>query len=812
MKALHCKCTLTAAILIGVVVVNGRSAEEVVSVPLPGSSPRLNTSFGVRPLAFEPNVGQTDAEVKFLARGKGYQLFLTQREAVMVLPPPKADETPTGNSTALFESSPENSSSHVLRMRLIGAKAAPTVRGEEELRGKVNYFIGNDPARWRTNVPTFDRVRSAEVYPGIDLVYYGNEGQLEYDFVLAPGANPNQIAMEFEGAERLELGAQGDLIAWVAGRAVSWRKPVVYQEFDGQRIEIAGDYRLNDASLTYQAQAPHRIGFELAAYDHSKPLVIDPVLVYSTYLGGGGNDRPGFGTGSAIAADSQGNACVVGNTDSLNFPVKNALQSQPAGSIDAFVTKFSPSGQLLFSTYLGGNEWDLGQGVAVDSQGKIYIAGVTTSTNFPLVNPLQSALGGVVDAFAAILTPDGAAITFATYWGGAGGDAFTGVALDPAGNIYLAGWSSDQGVVINDFPVHNALQAQPAGGTDAVVVKLAVGGQSVIYSTYYGGSGNNDAARAIAADAEGFAYVAGNTDSYDLPVLSAYQPSLTGDLSVVGTPYSDFFYARITPDGANLVFSSYFGSYGTDGYPDLALGPHGELWLGGEAGPTSESLATPGSFQTSIPLWSHAGIVARFNATNGILEAATYLRHGSCSSIAVDAAGDVWVGGTATAGLALVDPLLTGFANVFYEEGSVAKLSSDCSRLLFSTYFGGPGRDASYGVSLCLDHEGNVLLFGDTESRTNFPLVNAFQSNLNGTSDAFVAKISMAEVLKMSRSGQTLSLSWPASATNYILEATTTLPAVSWATVTNTPTVTTNERSVQLPVTGTARFFRLRQP
>jgi hypothetical protein len=820
MKLPYRNCALATSLMLGAVAVNGQTFEEIVNVPLPDSSLRIDHSFGRRPLAFEPNVGQTDAEVKFLARGKGYQLFVTEMETVMVLHTPTAVESAERlevrhSFAALLES---GSSSHeifadgpasqVLRMRLIGADAAPSVCGDEKLPGKVNYFIGNDPACWRTNVPTFGRVRLADVYPGIDLVYYGNEGQLEYDFVLAPGANPNQIALEFEGSERLELDPHGDLVAWVEGRAVRWRKPVVYQESAGQRVEIAGDYRLSDASLTYQAEATRRIGFELAAYDHSKPLVIDPVLVYSTYLGGGGNDRYFWPSGGKIAADSQGNACVVGTTDSLNFPVKNALHPQRAGTTDAFVTKLSPSGQLLFSTYLGGNGAELGEGVTVDTQGKIYVAGWTYSSNFPLVNPLQETFGGLVDGFVAILSPDGAAITFSTYWGGVGDDGFNGVALDPEGNIYLAGLSDDHaGTVINDFPVHNALQAQPAGSQDAVVVKLEAGGKRVIYSTFFGGSGDpGESVNAIAADANGFAYIVGVTTSYDFPVLNAYQPSITGDITVAGFTYYDFFYSRITPDGSELVYSSYFGSYGGEGYPVLAFGPHGDLWLAGTAGITSEGLATPGSFQPSIPPNSYGGIVARFNATNGVLEAATYLNHNAPRAIAVDGAGDVWVGGTGE-GFPVVDPLLPGYG----DDAFVAKLSSDCSRLLFSTYFGGSGPDASYGFSLCLDHEGNVLLFGDTESKTNFPLVNAFLSNLNGPSDAFVAKISLSEVLKISRTGQMLSLSWPASATNYILEATTSLPALSWTTVTNTPTVTTKERIVQLTATGDASFFRLRR-
>lgn len=867
MKLLRCDLVSLVLASLGAAAFATGPVDEVLTVPLPGGAPKIDRSFGAQPLAFEPNLGQTDAQVKFLARGKGYQLFLTGQEAVMVLHTPAADEggksrrdggawqdaaaswggfgwfadrefpglpntfksgAGTPHSTTLRRgsdavvpvvSSADSRSLRVLRMRLVAANPSPPIQGDGGLTGKVNYFIGNDPARWRTNVPTFAKVRYRDVYPGTELVYYGNqEGRLEYDFVLAPGADPNQIALEFDGADRIELDTNGDMVAWVGGLPVRWQKPVVYQEFNGQRIKVACDYRLDGGSLTYEVKRSHRIGFELAAYDSSRPLVIDPVLVYSTYLGGSENDRPGYGAGRAIAADFQGNACVVGYTKSLNFPVTNALQPQRAGGDDAFVTKLSRSGELLFSTYLGGVGNDYAHAVALDLQGNIYVAGGTISTNFPVVKPLQAALAGSGDGYVATLTSDGATISFSTYWGGTVGDSFNGVAVDPAGNIHLAGGTGDSyGSMMNDFPVQNALQAQFGGGQDAVVVKLKVGGTGVIYSTYFGGSGGfrdgGEYASAIAADAEGYTYIVGRTTSYDLPFVNAYQAAITGDITVAGYPASDFFYARITPDGSGLVYSSYFGSYRSEEYPSLALGPRGELWLVGSVGANSEGLATPGSFQPSIPRDSWAGVVARFNATNGVLEAATYLQNGLCSSVAVDAAGDAWVGGWGYGtwggqGLALVDPLQSSQGN---SDAFVVKFSSDCSRLLFSTYFGGADADASYGLSLCLDPDGNALLFGDTESKTNFPLVNAFQTNLNGTADTFVAKISLSEVLKISRSGQTVNLSWPASATNYILEATTVLPTVSWTTVTNTPTVTTNERIVQMPLSGNARFFRLRE-
>jgi hypothetical protein len=846
--------------MLGAVAVNGQSADEIVNVPLPGSILRIDHSFGRQPLAFEPNVGQTDAEVKFLARGKGYQLFLTETEAVMVMGSPNASEAAERlgarqPSAALWdgfgfcenreftelsntfesgagaprsktltsgldapgsvECSPSPLHSRVLRMRLVGANDSPQVKGDAELPGKVNYFIGNDPARWHKNVPTFGRVQLAGVYPGVDLVYYGNEGRLEYDFVLSPGAEPNQIALEFDGADRIELDAHGDLIAWVAGREVRWQKPVVYQEFDGQRIEVAGAYRLDGGSLTYQAKGSHRIGFELAAYDRSQPLVIDPVLVYSSFLGGSGNEGYPYGAASSIVSDSQGNAYVVGHTDSLDFTITNALQSVVGGINDAFVAKLSPSGELLFSTYLGGavgtGPFDFASGVALDTAGNIHIAGHTLSEDFPLVGPLQSAFGGEWDAFVTILSYDGAEIRFSTYWGGTHAEAFYSVALDPSGNIYLTGLATEgEGESNTDFPVHNALQPQYRGSGDAVVVKLSAGGTGVVYSTYLGGS-RGEGGGCIVADAEGFAYIAGSTDSFNLPVTNAYQPRFTADGPGAGYYYDNMFYARITPHGSALSYCSYFAAKGYHRFEGLALGPHGDLWLTGQVDYQQSGLATPGAFLTSVPLDSYfKSIVARFNATNGMLAAATYLDRGVPHDIAVDAAGNAWVAGTALENLPLVDPLQAYSGEVSGRgDGFVAKISSDCSGLLFSTYFGGTEEDSI--SSLCLAPNGDVLLFGQTKSVTDFPLLNAFQPQLRGEGDTFVARISMGAALKMSRSGQTVILSWPIGATNFVLEAATSLPAGSWATVTNSPTVTATERSVQFPVTGDARFFRLRK-
>src|SRR5882724_689003 len=315
------------------------------------TDPRVNVSesYGKLPLQFEANRGQTDKQVHFLSRGVGYSLYLTSGEAVLVLSKPAADAKRVA-----------------LRMSLVGAARQPLVSGVEEQPGKANYLIGKDRSKWQTNVPTYAKVRYKNVYRGTDLLYYGNQRQLEYDFVLAPGADPNKIVLGFKGVERLEITAQGELVLHAAGGDVRQHKPVIYQNIDGVRREIDGGYVLKGAK---------RVGFQVAAYDRSRPLVIDPVLAYSTYLGGHG-----------IAVDTDGNAYVVGSTGSTAFPTTaGAFQPNYAGGYgDAFVTKLNSTGSaLVYSTYLGGSGWDRGHAIAVDTDGNAYVTGMTNSIDFP---------------------------------------------------------------------------------------------------------------------------------------------------------------------------------------------------------------------------------------------------------------------------------------------------------------------------------------------------------------------------------------------------------------------------------------------
>src|SRR5712691_2343021 len=323
---------------------------------------RVSESYGKLPLQFEANRGQTHKDVRFLSRGAGYSLYLTGGEAVVVLAKPNADAKRDARGAPTRPGAKAQVKSVALRMSLVGAARKPVVNGREELPGKANYFIGKDRSKWRTNVPTYAKVQYQNVYPGIDLVYYGNQRQLEYDFVLAPGADPRKIVLDFKDAEKLEIDAQGDLVLHAAGGDVRQHKPVVYQDIDGVRREIDGSYVRKGAN---------RVGLQIAAYDASRPLIIDPVLSYSTYLGGSGREK-----GLAIAVDRYGNAYVTGLVSSTDFPTTaGAFQPIFGGGtglgggqgFDAFVTKFDSTGSaLLYSTYLGGSDDDQGLGIAVD--------------------------------------------------------------------------------------------------------------------------------------------------------------------------------------------------------------------------------------------------------------------------------------------------------------------------------------------------------------------------------------------------------------------------------------------------------------
>src|SRR5438046_915685 len=550
---------------------------------------RVSQSYGKLPLDFEANQGQTHQDVRSLARGAGYSLYLTAGEAVLVLTKPNPDAKRDLRSTPERRGTQPRGTPVVVRMSLVGAAPKPPVSGLDELPGKANYLIGKDPAKWRTNVPTYAKVHYRAVYPGIDLVYYGNQRQLEYDFVVAPGADPNRIVLGFQGAERLEINAEGELVLHAAGEVIRQRVPVIYQEINGVRTKIEGRYVLKDA---------HRVGFQVAAYDQNRPLVIDPTLVYATYLGSSGWDY-----GSGIAVDAAGSAYVTGSTSSADFPTANALQAAKAGFQNAFVTKLNPTGSaLVYSTYLGGSGGDGGTGIAVDTAGNAYVTGSTRSIDFPTVNPLQAAYGGDGDAFVSKLDAAGSALLYSTYLGGSGSDAGCGIAVDTCGNAYVTGETRS-----TDLPTTPGAIQTTYGGScmtcvgDAFVTKLDATGSALVYSTYLGGS-SGDEGLGIAVDAAGSAYVTGGTGSADFPTTAgAFQTTYGG---------GDAFVTKLNATGTALVYSTYLGGSRGDGGFGIAVDAAGSAYVTGSTNST-DFPTTPGAIQTT---YSGGGFVAGSDA------------------------------------------------------------------------------------------------------------------------------------------------------------------------------------------------------
>src|SRR5205807_227024 len=499
---------------------------------------RLVEAYGKLPLSFEANQGQFGPRVKFASRNRGYSLFLTPTEAVLSLRDDRADAEPTAAGQAAagkVVSQASGPASTLVRMKLAGSNADPSISGLEQQPGAVNYFVGNDPQKWRTKIPTYAKVRYENVYPGIDVVYYGNQGQLEYDFVVRPGADPKSIRFGLEGGGALKLDAQGDLVLGETGREIRFRKPSLYQEQGGKKTHVPGRYVLLGA---------REVGFQIAAYDPGRTLMIDPLLNYSTYFGGKAFDQV-----NAIAVDAAGNAYLAGVTAAAtSFPTtvgsfetafgcpstEDPNNCEGGGASDAFVTKLNASGTFpIYSTYLGNAKMDMALAIAIDRLGNAYVAGQTFSCLFPVTaNAFQTTMAGCSggnnsnisasgDGFVAMLSPDGSTLLYSTFLGGSGLDEARGIALDASTHVYVAGMTFS-----TDFPTtQGAYQTTNHGGKDAFVAELnptGNGPSDLVYSTYLGGSGF-DQANGIGIDLLGNVYVTGSTDSTDFPVSNAFQ-------------------------------------------------------------------------------------------------------------------------------------------------------------------------------------------------------------------------------------------------------------------------------------------------
>ena len=594
-------------------------------------------------------------------------------------------------------------------MKLVHANPKAEVVGQDELPGKSNYFIGNDPKKWHTDVPQFAKVRYENVYPGVDLVYYGNHRELEYDFVLRPGANPAAIRLGIEGAKRLRL-ERSDLVMASAAGDVRLRSPKIYQESNGVRHEIRGGYVITNKN---------EVGFGVEAYDRRRALVIDPVLAYSTYLGGSGGDNA-----RGVAVDGFGNAYVTGLTISTDFPIVNAIQPGNHGNPETFVSKFNPDGSgLIWSTYLGGTSQTVADAIAVDSTGNAYITGFTDCLDFPTVNAVQATNGGgQYDAFVTKINSAGSALVYSTYLGGNDNDNGFGIAADSSGNAYVTGFTYS-----SNFPTANAIQPSRKGTSDAFVTKIKADGSAFVYSTFLGGS-TDEIGNGIAVDPAGNVYVAGQTDSTNFPTNNAFQSTFAGG-------HWDAFVAEINVAGNAFVYSTYLGGSDEDEANGIAVDSTGNVSVAGIT--YSTNFPTANALQPT----NHGGsdaFVTRFNA-GGTLAYSTYLGgslNDSSSGVAVDSAGNTYVTGITASNdfpqqsyIGLCEGAPTGFLTNINQAGSA---------LVYSTCW---GNQQTYANAVAVDSAGSAYVVGET-GFNDFPIsLFAFQQSFGGDGDAVVFKV-----------------------------------------------------------------------
>jgi hypothetical protein len=668
---------------------------------------KIAAEYGKLPLNFEPNVGQTDEQVKFLARGHGYSLFLTGNEAVLSLQ--KRGKTKAEDKNA------------VVKMQIQGANASPKASGLDETGGKSNYFIGNNPEKWQTEVPNYKQVKYEQIYSGVDLVYYGNGQQLEYDFLVQPNANPEQIKLKFDGVKSAKIEQpSGDLLLKTNAGTIRQHKPFVYQNIDGERREIASSYAIQNSKFKIQNSKidDFVVSFNLAAYDKSKELVIDPILAYGSYLGGNAFDE-----GRSVAVDAQGNAYVVGTAASRDFPTTAGtikpvllprLDAPNSYWYDAFVTKINADGTaIVYSTYFGGrNGSEIGLGAGVDANGNVFLTGNTMASDLPLVNPLPSSFTNIDTNFAAKLNSTGSAIIFSTYLGVSNGGLnkiavnqttgesifvgttstpnfpttagaykerlcdtpqscsgvnFSGsyivkfspggtavfstlfpasindVALDASDNVIVGGTAAAT------FPTTpGAFQPATSGGIEGFVAKLTSNGSALAFGTFLGGGLQSDRVKGVAVDSTGNIYVTGQTQNGAFPTTA-------GVLDQTYNGGEDGFVTKFNPQGTALIYSTFLGGAGKDEPFAIGVGTDDSAFITGET-----TGATTFPLRNSLNGTSGTIFLTRLNPQAGALVFSTILGQGGGYDLAVDASNNAYVTGHTTR--VLVSP--TGFQTV----------------------------------------------------------------------------------------------------------------------------------------------------
>jgi uncharacterized protein (TIGR03437 family) len=646
------------------------------------------------PYTFELNQGQTDPSVRYLARGSGYTLFLTDREAVMKLQRSAA-------------------SSEVLRMSLAGGRAPIQVDALDR-EGSSNYFIG-DARNWKRDVPRFARVRYRGVYPGIDILYHSQERQLEYDFVVSPGADPAAIGVRFDGAKRIRVNRAGELEIAMSDGTLVHRRPVAWQEVDGARRAVSANYVVRDGA----------VGFRLGVYDRSLPLVIDPVVVYSTYIGGNAVD-----TANAVAVDKDGNTYLTGETTSNDFPAVGTPFTRMQFALTyGFLMKLNPAGnKIIYSSYIGGSSSTRGLAIAVDADGNAYLGGVTGARDFPLANATQTTQPGLNIGFVTKLNPAGDKLLFSTYLGGERNDRVDALAIDAQGSIYVTGYASS-----TTLPVVNAFQPKIGGSNDALVAKFAAPNYRIAYCSYLGGTGE-DNPFGIAVDGTGAAYVTGYTWSPNLATPGVFQTKMLSS--------GDGFLARIQP-GGQLGFYTYLGGANEDHPQAIALDAAGNPVITGSTNSKNYPI-TDNAIQKELKGYVDA-FVTKMDANGTKVLYSTYLGGTQATgtqymeegrAIAIDRQGNIVVAGvTNSADFPSVRAVQQygGGTDAF-----LTVLNTAGDRILYSTAIGGSKEDMAHGIAV--DPSGAVYVGGHTQS-ADYPMKGALRSAYAGSQEGFLTKI-----------------------------------------------------------------------
>jgi hypothetical protein len=874
----------------------GAKAGTATAPAPPVAAKHAAANYGKIPLSFEPNKGQTDPSVQFLSRGSGYSLFLTKDEVILNLERQHAQAATTDQKPASMDT---------LRMKLVGASAATAITGLEPQSGVVSYLMGNDPKKWHTGIQTFGKVNFAQVYPGVDLVFYGNQRQLEYDFVVAPGADASRIAWQIDGA-KATIDADGNLVLSAANGPAGFKKPVLYQMDGDRKVAVDGAFTV----------AGNSIGFQLGSYDHAKPLIIDPVLTYATYLGGSTNDYLGGaqsigieglnGTGNVdqgIAYDSQGSAYVVGVSYSADFPVQNPALNAPAkannssGYPSAVITKFSPDGSsLVYSTYLGGSIQDYGEAIAVDANGEAFVVGQTHSPDFPITsgafqticapqddgyknNQEDSSCGpsgyGNGSAFVTKLNASGSGLVYSTFLGGYGTVNANAIAIDGMGRAYIGGSASFAGCKdVNSttgeipypytcFPTTGSAlvsgQAPENGhiGFSGFVAVFDPTGANLLYSSLFNSldpncstwsapnylcGSNLSGVNGVAVDASGNFYIVGETNTTSLPTTTGVIQPTTGPVDpnnplALALYVQRGFVAKFTPvttsGGALLAYATYLGGQvanGSDMVANITTDADGYAYVTGITA-SRDFPVTKGAYQTSVftyAPWGDTGpiilregaaFVAKLNPTGTNIEWATYLGDitgnqdgvGAMGPIQLDSKGNVYVTGTTGGNFPFV-------GNMEPYQGApvfVSEFDPTGSKILFAAEFGTGLSDNMTPAGLAVDTAGNMYLAMDDNCAGTIVTPGSFQQTNHMQSSGCAEFSTTGFVAKISATGTaTVALAAspsPASAGQSVTLTATVTPTATYASV---PTGTIEFQdgssalgtSVTLSSTGTATY------